>query len=451
MAYFTPDAVVVGGGLAGCEATWQLAERGVKVALVDMKPVAMSPAHRTPLLCELVCSNSLRSDAIDSGAGLLKAELRRLGSVVIAEAERHRVPAGAALAVDRFGFGRGITARLALHPRVRLERRTIHELPEGPVILASGPLTGGALARRIRHLFGGDRLYFYDAIAPIVTAESIDPARSFRASRWGEGDADEAAGEAGDYINCPMDEAEYRAFVAEVVAGRKVMPHGFEQPKYFEGCLPIEVMAERGEDTLRFGPMRPVGLIDPRTGRRPYAVVQLRPENEYLTAYNLVGFQTRLVYPEQARIFAMIPALRSAEFLRFGAIHRNTYVDAPSLLGPELELRARPSVRLAGLITGVEGYIESCAMGLLAARFAEARLRGAVMAPPPATTALGGLLRHVTAPRGPGQPFSPTNVNFGLLPPLAARHHKRDRKRLVAERALADLDAWLATGSEAAA
>ncbi len=427
---FRPDVHVIGGGLAGCEAAWQLAERGLSVALVEMKPAVLSPAHRTPLLCELVCSNSLRSDDLSAPAGLLKAELRRAGSLVIACADEHRVPAGDALAVERIGFGREVTTRLALHPRVRIERRVIDELPPGPVIMATGPLTGGRLARQVRDLLGGDRLYFYDAIAPIVEADTIDWTYAFRASRYSE--------EAGDYVNCPMDSDEYLAFVTEVRAGRKVAPHAFEEPKYFEGCLPIETMAERGLDVLAFGPMRPVGLTDPRTGRRPHAVVQLRAENRYGTAYNLVGFQTRLAYPEQKRIFRMIPALREAEFVRFGSIHRNSYIDSPRLLGPELELRTRPDVRFAGQITGVEGYIESCAMGLLAALFTA----GVQPAPPP-TTALGGLYHHITASRGPGQAFTPTNINFGLLPPPEGRVKKKDRRAWLVARAERDLTAWL--------
>ena len=419
-----------------------------------MKPAATSPAHQTPLLCELVCSNSLRSDDPEAPAGLLKAELRRAGSLVIARADRHRVPAGEALAVERIGFAREVTLALALHPNVRLERRVVDELPPGPVILASGPLTGGALARHIRQVLGGERLYFYDAIAPIVDADSIDRGRAFRQSRWGRDGAqaadgapgDGAPGGAGDYVNCPLDREEYLGFVAAVRAGRKIAPHGFEEPRYFEGCLPIEVMADRGEEVLAHGPMRPIGLTDPTTGRRPYAVVQLRPENRWRTAYNLVGFQTRLAYPEQQRIFRLIPALRRAEFLRFGSIHRNTYIDAPRLLGPELELRARPEVRFAGLLTGVEGYVESCAMGLLAGRFLAARLGGGRAPAPPPTTALGALLRHATAPRQPGEPFTPSNVNFGLLPPPpeAAKVKKKDRRAWVVARALADLDAWLA-------
>ncbi len=470
MAYFAPDVTVIGGGLAGTEAAWQLAERGLRVALIDMKPVSMSPAHRTPLLGELVCSNSLRSDLVESGAGLLKAELRACDSMVIACADQHKVPAGSALAVERFGFGRAVTTRLALHPNVRIERRVIDELPDGPVIMATGPLTGGKLARQIRSLLGGDRLYFYDAIAPIVMADSIDPAHSWRGSRWnkhtpgagaspsGAGAASEAeagppdeAGSPGDYINCPLDQATYDAFVDEIVRARKVVPHAFEEPKFFEGCLPIEVIAERGLHTLRYGPMRPVGLYHPDTGKRPYAVLQLRPENQYLTAYNLVGFQTRMAYPEQKRIFAMIPALRNAEFLRFGSIHRNTYIDSPRLLGPELELRDRPDVRFAGLITGVEGYIESCAMGLLAAWFCAARLSGETLTAPPPTTALGGLYHHITAARDPKEAFTPTNINFGLLPPLGVKHKKRERKGLMAVRAQGDLRVWLEAHSKVAA
>ncbi len=434
----TTDVTVIGGGLAGCEAAWQLAQRGARVALIEMKPVALSPAHRTPLLCELVCSNSLRSDDREAPAGLLKAELRAAGSLVIACADLHRVPAGDALAVERIGFGREVTARLAVHPNVRIERRVVDELPAGPVIMATGPLTGGRLARQVRELLGGDKLYFYDAIAPIVEADTIDWAHAFKASRW----EDAAAGEEGDYVNCPLDRDEYQAFVREVRAGRKVMPHSFEEPRYFEGCLPIEIMAERGDDVLAFGPMRPVGLTDPRTGRRPHAVLQLRAENRWGTAYNLVGFQTRLAYPEQKRIFRMIPALREAEFLRFGSVHRNSYIDSPRLLGAELELRSRREVRFAGQITGVEGYIESCAMGLLAALFVAERLAGRVAAPPPATTMIGGLYAHV---RGALGKFAPSNVNFGLLPPPGERLRKKDRRAWLVARAARDLAPWLAS------
>ena len=461
---WTPEVTVVGAGMAGSEAAWQLAEAGLRVALVEMKPSAMSPAHQSPLLGELVCSNSLRSDDSVAPAGLLKHELRRCGSLVIACADKHRVPAGQALAVERFGFARAITERLALHPNVRIERRPIEDLPDGPVIVCTGPLTEGALGEVIRAELGGDRMYFYDAIAPIVAAESIDWDFAFRASRWGRDSEPAATPEAaeaetadasaggdvgvGDYVNCPMNKLEYEAFVEAVNAGRKVLPHDFEEPKYFESCMPIEVMAERGPQTLRFGPMRPIGLRDPRTGHRPWAVVQLRPENKYLTAYNLVGFQTRLAYPEQQRIFQMIPALRRAEFLRFGSIHRNTYIDAPARLGDRFELRSRPSVRFAGLLTGVEGYIESCAMGLVVAWLLAAELgkRPRASTPPPATTMLGGLYLHVTAPREDRYKYGPTNVNYGLLPPLPGTR-KDNRKQRMAERARADLETWLGANS----
>jgi methylenetetrahydrofolate--tRNA-(uracil-5-)-methyltransferase len=353
------------------------------------------------------------------------------------------VPAGEALAVDRFAFARLVTTRIANHPRIDVQRRVVDALPEGEAIVATGPLTGGRLAAELGALCGRP-LYFYDAIAPIVDGETIDAAIAFRASRWGnDGNTGEGDGEIGDYLNCPLDRAEYGAFVEAVRAGRKVAPHSFEEARYFEGCLPIEVMAERGADVLAFGPMRPVGLTDPRTGRRPYAVVQLRPENRHRTAYNLVGFQTRLAYPEQQRIFRMIPGLQHAEFLRMGSIHRNSYVDSPRLLGPELELRGRPSVRLAGQITGVEGYIESTAIGLIAARFAAGRRAGRPVRPPPPESAMGALYQHVTRPRHRDEPFEPMNVNFGLLPPLGSQAPKRERRRLYVERAAAAFSAWL--------
>ena len=453
---------MIGGGPAGTEAAWQLAEAGVRVALVDGKPTYLSPAHQTPLLCELVCSNSLRSDDPAAPAGLLKRELRRCGSLVIDAADHNRVPAGAALAVERFGFAREVTTRLALHPNVTIERRALDRFPDGPTILATGPLTGGGLADELRAVCGGERLYFYDAIAPIVAADTIDAEQSFRASRWGKDGPElppappdgETCGDGGgdtgvgDYINCPVDRDLYYHLVAEIRAARKVVPRDFEEARYFEGCMPIEVMVDRGDDVLRHGPMRPVGLTDPRTGRWPFAAIQLRPENRYLTAYNMVGFQTRLAYPEQQRIFSMIPALREAEFMRFGSVHRNTYLDAPRLLGPTLELRARPSIRVAGLLTGVEGYIESCAMGMLAAWFTVAELRrdggATAFAPPPPTTALGALHHHIVRPRATGEPYAPTNINFGLLPRTEGKAKKRDRGALVAARAERDLDAWLA-------
>lgn len=492
-----PEVTVIGGGLAGCEAAWQLAERGVRVTLIEMKPSRMSPAHTTPLLGEIVCSNSLRSDDPHTPAGLLKAELRAAGSLIIACADATRVPAGDALAVDRHQFARRITALVARHPNIRLERRLVDRLPDGLCILAGGPLVEGGAAREVRRLCG-DRLYFYDAIAPIVDAETLDWDLCFRASRYGQDKdqpggrrrrgrgrrpgapapaavapaeaAPEVTGETGetaeagaptacetpaaapvegDYINCPMSEPEYRAFVDALLGGRKVQPHRFEEPRYFEGCLPIEVMAERGPDTLAFGPMKPVGLDDPRPGAAPpFAVVQLRAENRYGTAYNLVGFQTRLAYPEQKRIFALIPALHRAEFLRFGSIHRNSYVEGHKVLDEDLALRGRPSVHLAGQITGVEGYIESTAMGLVCALLVEGKLRGRRVPPPPPATALGALYHHVRHPRAPGEPYVPMNINFGLLPPLedaraAKKAGKHGRRVLHAERARATLPGWL--------
>jgi len=440
-----PSITVVGGGLAGCEAAWQLAEAGIDVVLRESKPEFMSAAHSTPLLAEIVCSNSLRSDSVETPAGLLKAELRRAGSIILACADATRVPAGEALAVDRFAFARLVTSRIANHPRIQIERRVVDALPDGEAIVATGPLTGGRLAKELGALCGRP-LYFYDAIAPIVDGDTIDLSVAFRASRWGNDGAqmgDGGDGEIGDYVNCPLDRDEYGAFVAAVRAGRKVAPHSFEEAKYFEGCLPIEVMADRGLDVLAFGPMRPVGLCDPRTGKRPHAVVQLRPENRHRTAYNLVGFQTRLAYPEQQRIFRMIPGLGQAEFLRMGSIHRNSYVDSPRLLGPELQLRSRPSVRLAGQITGVEGYIESTAMGLVAARFAAGSLTGRPVPPPPPESAMGALYQHVTRPRQRDEAFEPMNVNFGLLPPLGNRAPKRERRRLYVERAQAAFSAWV--------
>jgi methylenetetrahydrofolate--tRNA-(uracil-5-)-methyltransferase len=446
MMSFAADVIVIGAGLAGCEAAWQLERRGLKVSLVEQKPGRISPAHTTPLLAELVCSNSLRSNDPTSPAGLLKAELRRAGSLIIECADRTRVPAGEALAVDRHAFSRLVTTRLALSPRVRIERRPAEDLPATgvPIIVAGGPLIGGGVGDRIKKLCG-DRFYFYDAIAPIVEAESVDWAHAFRGSRWDKGyrrEEPEASGlpdsADGDYVNCPMTQAEYRAFVDELRRGQKVSPRAFEEPRYFEGCLPIEVMAERGDDALAFGPMKPIGLHTDA-----YAVVQLRAENRYATAYNLVGFQTRLTYGEQKRIFSMIPALRNAEFIRFGSIHRNSYIDSWRLLGAELELTELPHVRIAGQLTGVEGYIESTAMGLLAALFTHGQLSGRTVAPPPPTTAFGALYRHILRARAPGEPYQPSNINFGLMPPLTERAKKRERRALHAARAEASLGAWL--------
>ncbi|MBL9008199.1 MAG: methylenetetrahydrofolate--tRNA-(uracil(54)-C(5))-methyltransferase (FADH(2)-oxidizing) TrmFO [Myxococcales bacterium] len=453
---------VIGGGLAGCEAAWQLVQRGIPVTLIEMKPARQSPAHTTPLLAELVCSNSLRSDDPATPAGLLKAELRAAGSLIIACADATRVPAGDALAVDRHQMSRLVTARLCQHPLFTLRRQLVDELPDGLCILAGGPLVDGGAAREIRRLCG-DRLYFYDAIAPIVEADSLDWDRCFFASRQkrprrGQ-PAPQPSGE-GDYINCPMSRDEYFAFVEALLAGRKVSPHRFEEPRYFEGCLPIEVMAERGPDTLAFGPMKPVGLTDPSAApdaERPYAIVQLRAENRFGTAYNLVGFQTRLAYPEQKRIFSLIPALKNAEFLRFGSIHRNSYVESHRVLDDSLALRDKPTLHLAGQITGVEGYIESTAIGLLVARFVDEKRRGQPISPPPVTTALGALYHHIHRPRQPGEPFVPMNINFGLLPALddpaypwasakeAKKAGKHGRRTLHAARAQAHLPPWLSS------
>jgi len=437
----TQRVTIVGAGLAGCEAAWRLARAGVSVDLHEMKPARRSPAHVLDGPCELVCSNSLRSDNPQNAVGLLHEELRRLGSLVLACADETKVPAGDALAVDRERFSRLVGERLAAHPLVRFVTGEVTSLPEGPgpALLATGPLTADALAAALQALTGG-RLHFYDAIAPIVADESIDHGVAYRKSRWDKGDG-------ADYLNLPFDAAQYRAFVAALLAGEKVAAHDFEEPRYFEGCLPIEVMAERGEEVLAHGPMKPVGLEDPRTGRRPHAVVQLRREDQAGTAWNLVGFQTRLTWPEQRRIFReLIPGLRAAEFLRLGQVHRNTFVEAPRVLAPDLSLRARPSLFLAGQITGVEGYVESAACGHLAARAILDRLAGRDFRPPPEATALGGLHRHLTgAAHPPGLEYQPSNVTYALFPPLPGRVKggKEGRKQAHLARARADLAPWL--------
>jgi methylenetetrahydrofolate--tRNA-(uracil-5-)-methyltransferase len=431
---------IVGGGLAGSEAAWRLAQAGVPVDLWEMKPARRSPAHVLDGLAELVCSNSLRSDNPSNAVGLLHEELRRLGSLVLAAADETRVPAGDALAVDRERFSRLVTERIEAHPLVRIVREEAVRLPEPPglALVASGPLTSDALAVELAAVAGG-RLHFYDAIAPIVAAESVDGSIAYARSRYGKGSGD-------DYLNLPFDEGQYRAFVAALLEGEKVAPHAFEEPRYFEGCLPIEVMAERGPDVLAYGPMKPVGLEDPRTGRRPFAVVQLRREDAAGTAWNLVGFQTRLTWPEQRRIFrAFVPGLAQAEFLRLGQIHRNTFVEAPKVLAPDLSLRERPHLFLAGQITGVEGYVESAACGHLAARAILDRLRGRPFRPPPPGTAMGALHRHLTGEaHPPDHAYQPTNVVFALFPPLPGRHRgKAARKEAHAERARKELASWL--------
>jgi len=432
---------IVGGGLAGTEAALLLAGAGVDVRLHEQKPERRSPAHKEDGLAELVCSNSLRSDNPHNAVGLLHEELRRLGSPVLAQADLARVPAGDALAVDRAVFSGGLTARVRAHPRIEVVAGEVRELPPGPApcIVATGPLTGESLARALAEAVGDSQLAFYDAIAPIVAGDSVDLSIAFAQSRYGKG-------QGADYLNLPLTREEYERFVAELLRGEKVAPHGFEEARYFEGCLPIEVMAERGRDVLAFGPMKPVGLVDPRTGRRPHAVVQLRREDKAGTAWNLVGFQTRLTWPEQKRIFSScIPGLARAEWVRLGQVHRNTFLQAPRVLAPDGTLRARPHVWCAGQITGVEGYVESTASGHVAARRVLARLRGEELVPPPGTTAIGALLRHVTGEAHPEDyAYQPTNVVHALFPPLPQRHRKDQRKALLLLRARRDLLDWAA-------
>jgi methylenetetrahydrofolate--tRNA-(uracil-5-)-methyltransferase len=432
-----PQVAVIGGGLAGCEAAWQLARHAVRVLLLEMKPVRFSPAHSEEGLAELVCSNSLRADEPTAAVGLLKEEMRTLSSLIMEAAETTRVPAGKALAVDRRLFSAHITARISEHPLIKVARREITTLdaPElkgmAAVILAAGPLASDALAEDLARVLGEEQLSFYDAIAPIVSADSIDMDKVFWGSRYRP--------EEHDYLNCPMDEEQYRSFHQALLSGRKVPCREFEKQVHFEGCLPVETMAERGEMTLAFGPMKPVGLSDPRTGKEPFAVVQLRAENLERTMFNLVGFQTKLAYPEQQRIFRMIPGLERADFVRLGSIHRNTFVNAPKVLDQELALRMRPGVHLAGQITGVEGYVESAACGLWVGRLLAHKLRGEELTPPPSETMLGALLHHL---RTESANFQPMNVNFGLTPPLKARGGKAKRKEAYAKRAREKWVSW---------
>jgi methylenetetrahydrofolate--tRNA-(uracil-5-)-methyltransferase len=443
----TQSVTIVGAGLAGCEAALQLASRGVRVTLLEQKPVSRTPAQTSDKFCELVCSNSFRGAALSNAVGLLKEEMRRLGSFVMKAADRTRVPAGGALAVDRELFSEQVSAWVREHPMIEVRPGVVDAIPsERPTIIATGPLTGDALAKAIEARVGEGALAYYDAIAPIVSAESIDMDKVFRASRWGKGE-DEADQQA--YLNCPMTEAEYKAFVEAVRAARKVEPKAFEEVRYFEGCLPIEVMAERGEQTLAFGPMKPVGLTDPKTGRWPHAVVQLRQEDEAGTAYNLVGFQTRMAWGEQDRILRMIPGLENAEFYRYGAVHRNTFLNAPKLLTQTLELRDEPGLYFAGQITGVEGYVESAASGLLCALFITDRLAGRDTVLPPASTAHRGLLTHLS--RHPDD-YQPSNITFSHLAPYeGTRLKKRAKYEVMAERALRDLTGWCAERSDSGA
>lgn len=436
----TPQGItIIGGGLAGCEAAWQAANLGIAVTLIEMKPHRFSEAHALPSLAELVCSNSLRGAGMENAVGLLKEEMRRLNTLFMTAADATRVPAGGALAVDRELFSQFVTEKIENHPLITLVREEVTEIPEkGIVVIASGPLTSEPLARAISTLTG-PYLYFYDAIAPIVTAESIDMNTVFRASRYGKGDGD-------DYLNCPMNKDEYDAFIAELLAGDKVPTRDFEKLIHFEGCMPVEEIASRGPDTLRFGPMKPVGLVDPRTGKEPHAVVQLRMENREATMYNLVGFQTKLTYPEQKRIFRMIPGLEQAEFVRLGSMHRNTFINAPSILTKSLQMQSDPRIIFAGQITGVEGYVESAATGFLAGITAALlALHGpdAVIPIPPATIAHGALVQHIT--EADPKHFQPMNINYGLFPTITGRMKKSERRQRLAEQALDDLERWMAT------
>ncbi len=432
---------VIGGGLAGSEASWQLASRGVPVRLYEMRPRKLTPAHKTGKLAELVCSNSLRAKDLTSAVGLLKEEMRRLFSLIMEAALASEVPAGKALAVDRSLFADYVTRRLEAHPLIEIVREEVTTLPEeGIVIVATGPLTSEPLAEELKRLTGEEFFHFYDAIAPIVYADSINWDKVFKGDRYSKT-------EEGAYVNCPLTKEEYERFVDALLEAEKVPFKEFEKPKYFEGCLPIEVMAERGRDTLRFGPMKPVGLKDPRTGREPYAVVQLRPENREGTLYNLVGFQTKLKYPEQERVFRMIPGLEKAEFARLGSIHRNTFVCAPKVLEKTLQLKKAPRIFLAGQLSGVEGYVESTAMGLLAGINASRLFRRQKLVVPPRVTAHGALVHYITE-ADPAH-FQPMNINWGLFPPLdlppkkRKRLPKRERYRLMAERALTALARWI--------
>jgi methylenetetrahydrofolate--tRNA-(uracil-5-)-methyltransferase len=432
------DIHVVGGGLAGSEAAWQLAEAGLKVRLSEMRGGGdTTPAHDSDRLAEMVCSNSFRSDDADNNAvGLLHQEMRRMGSLVMRAADRHRVPAGSALAVDREAFADEVTRAVTAHTNITVIRERVDALPDGPTIIATGPLTSGILASSIAAETGADALAFFDAIAPIVHRDSVDMDVCWMAARWDKGGK--------DYINCPMSKDEYHAFVAALNAGEKTAFKAWEQDTpYFEGCMPIEVMAERGVETLRFGPMKGVGLDDPRTGRWPYAVVQLRQDNALGTLWNMVGFQTKLKHAEQVRIFRTIPGLANAEFARLGGIHRNSFIRSPVLLDPQLRLKSRPNIRFAGQITGCEGYVESAAIGLIAARFAAAQAAGSGLAPPPVETALGALLAHITGGADAAS-YQPMNVNFGLMPPLSGpKTKKADRKRVYTDRARGEFARWL--------
>ena len=422
---------VIGAGLAGCECAWQLAGRGIPVRLIEMKPQKMSPAHVSENFAELVCSNSLRSDELTNAVGLLKEELRRLDSVVLTSADHNRVAAGGALAVDREAFAREITERICAHPNITVERAEATAIPEGEVVIATGPLTSDAMAEEIQRLCPEFDLHFYDAVAPIVTLESVDMDSAFFASRYDKGTA--------DYVNCPMDQAEYTAFVRELRTAKEAPVHGFDDGAVFEGCMPVEVMARRGEDTLRYGPLKPVGLRDPRTGKDNYAVVQLRRDNAEGTLYNIVGFQTHLTFGEQKRVFSMIPALREAEFVRYGVMHRNTYLNSPQMLDRYYRLRRAPRIRFAGQMTGVEGYVESCASGALVGIETAAQVLGLPPVDFPQETAIGALSLYISG--GSVGDFQPMNINFGIITPLDHRvRGKRNKNAEISARSLQILD-----------
>jgi methylenetetrahydrofolate--tRNA-(uracil-5-)-methyltransferase len=442
---------IVGGGLAGCEAAWQVASRGVRVTLYEMRPGRATAVHKTDRLAELVCSNSFRGDKLDNAVGLLKAEMRRLGSLVMRAADASRVPAGAALAVDRDRFSATITEAIGRHPLISIVRGEVTAIPEStsesPVIIATGPLTSDVLASEIARLVGSDHLYFYDAISPIVLAETIDRAKVFRASRWGRslGPLPQACGVddgEGDYLNCPLTHAEYDRFYDALTTAESATVHDFDKERFFEGCLPIEVMAHRGRDTLRFGPMKPVGLVDPVTGREPYAAVQLRQDTLAADHFSLVGFQTQIKWSEQASVLRLIPGLESAEFVRFGMVHRNTYVNGPRVLAETWQVRSRPSLFFAGQMSGVEGYVESAASGLVAGMNAAALACGDPASAPPRTTAIGAL-GYYASHANPNR-YDPSNITFGIIEPLAgAPRGKKNRNLAIADRALADLETWV--------
>lgn len=433
----TEPVTIVGGGLAGTECAYQLAERGIDVRLLEQKPVARTPAQSGDGLAELVCSNSFRGAALVNAVGLLKEEMRQCGSLTIGVGDTVRVPAGGAMAVDRERFSAEVTRRIHAHPRIEVVSGVVEAIGDArPLVIATGPLTGDALAADLARLIGSEHLAYYDSIAPIVSAESIDWDLVFKQSRYDKG-GDDA------YVNCPLNREQYEAFIAAMLAADKVTPHAFEEPRYFEGCLPVEVMAERGPQTLAFGPMKPVGLTDPRTGRRPHAVLQLRKEDEEGSSYNMVGFQTRMTYPAQKEVFGMIPGLATARYERFGTIHRNTFVNAPQALDETLQLRAAPGVYLAGQVCGVEGYVESAACGLFVGLSLAATLQGREVSQPPVTTALGGLLSHL---RAETKDFQPSNVMWSMFPAIEGlkrgRRGRRERREALVERAQRDLAEW---------